>query len=112
VSESPSAAETFKVALFRSLDASAREFEALRAKVDDLRLGQARDSVKLESAGADAERIRALELAKVEPSRLRSLEEKVTRLDVRSGIIGALGGTLAGAALPPLLRFLFARLAG
>jgi hypothetical protein len=106
------ASETFKVAVFRSLDASAREFEALRNKVDELRLEQARDSVKISSAGQDGERIRLLEHAKVEPERLRTLEDKVTRLDVRSGIIGALGGAIAGAALPPLFRFLFARLAG
>jgi hypothetical protein len=106
------AAENFKVAVFRSLDASARDFEALRNKVDELRLEQAKDSVKISTAGQDGERIRVLEHAKVEPERLRNLEEKVTRLDVRSGIIGALGGALAGAALPPLFRFLFARLAG
>jgi hypothetical protein len=106
------AAENFKVAVFRSLDASAREYEALRNRVDELRLEQARNSVKISSAGQDGERIRVLEHAKVEPERLRTLEDKVTRLDVRSGIIGALGGAIAGAALPPLFRFIFARLAG
>ena len=97
--------ENFKVMVFRSLDAAARDFEALKAKVDDLRLERAKDSVKIASAELDAERIRKLEAAKIDPERIRDLEQKVTRLDARSAIIGALTGAAAGIVIPLAVRY-------
>ncbi len=91
--------------VFRSLDAAARDFAALALKVDELRLEQAKDSVKISSAGADAERIRKLEVAMVSPERMRALEEKVTQLQARAAIIGALTGAAAGILIPLAVKY-------
>ena len=93
-----SGAENFKVMLFRSLDTAAREAEKRDKRILDLEAAVNR------AIGAAA--------AESNPERMRVLEEKVTRLDVRSGMIGAAGGAIAGATLPAVFRFLFAHLAG
>lgn len=102
------AVENFQVHVFRSLDAAAREAERRDKRIEELERIVAHEAGAREASPVTPARILALELAKVEPERLRVLEDKVTRLDVRSGIIGAAGGVLAGAALPALIRFLFA----
>lgn len=103
------AVENFRVMMFRALDAAAREYTELARKVDELRLAQAKDSVIITNAGVDAERVRKLEAAAITPERMRALEEKVTRLDVRSGIIGAAAGMIGSAAAMAIIHYLFAR---
>ena len=98
----------FKMHVFRALDAAAREYASLKQTLDDLRLDQARDSVKINAAVADGERIRKLEAAMIDPERMRSLEAKVTRLDARSAIIGAITGAAAGILIPLAVKY-FAR---
>lgn len=99
------AVENFKVMVFRSLDAAAREYTELARKVDELRLAQAKDSVIITNAGIDAERIRKLEAAAIQPERMRDLEQKVTRLEVRSAIIGAITGGAAAILIPLAVKF-------
>lgn len=101
------AVENFRVMIFRALDAAAREYTELARKVDELRLAQAKDSVVITNASVDAERIRKLEAAAITPERMRQLEDKVTRLVVLSGIIGALAGMIGSAAALTVIHFLF-----
>lgn len=103
--------ENFKVGVFRALDAAAREYAELARKVDELRLAQAKDSVVLINASVDAERIRKLEAAIIAPERMRDLETKVTRLEVRSAIIGAIAGGGAAILIPLAVKY-FAHGAG
>lgn len=91
--------------VFRSLDAASRDFAALALKVDELRLEQAKDSVKISNAGADAERIRKLEVAMVSPERMRELERIVTQLQARAAIMGGLAGAAAGILIPLAVKY-------
>lgn len=102
------AVENFQVMVFRSLDAAARESAAQAERLRQVEVIVARDSGARDASAIAPSRIAALELAAIAPERMRLLEEKVTRLDVRSGIIGAAGGALAGAALEAAVRFFFA----
>jgi len=93
-----------------------RAFDALNTenKARDERLRQidiiiARDAGARDASAIAPARIVALELAKIEPERMRGLEEKVTRLVVISGIIGAAAGMLGSAAALTVIHFLFAR---
>src|ERR1700727_1673279 len=99
------AVENFKVMVFRSLDAASRDFAELSRKVDELRLAQAKDSVIITNAGVEAERVRKLEAAAIDPERVRDLETKVTRLEVRSAIIGAITGGAAAILIPLAVKF-------
>lgn len=90
------AAENFQVSVFRSLDAAAREASLRDARISALETALARAAGVAEGAG-------------LTPERIRTIEEKVTRLDVRSGMIGAAGGLIAGVALQAAIRFLFAQ---
>ena len=91
--------------VFRSLDAASRDFAELSRKVDELRLAQAKDSVIITNAGVEAERVRKLEAAAIDPERVRDLETKVTRLEVRSAIIGAITGGAAAILIPLAVKF-------
>jgi hypothetical protein len=102
------AAETFQVAVFRSLDAAARDALADRERLRQIEIIIARDSGARDASAIAPARIAALELAKIEPERMRTLEDKVTRLDVRSGMIGAGGGIVAAAVIEIAIRFFFA----
>ena len=103
------ATENFKFAVFRSLDAAEREATRRDERIAQLEKLVAHDAGAREGLGFTAERLQALESARIEPERLRRLEEKVTQLSVRSGMLGAVGGAIAGAALEAAFKFLLAR---
>lgn len=104
------AAETFKMAVFRAMDAAATEMRELSRKVDAVTAEQAHAKGAASAVAGDSERIRQLELAKIDPARMRDLEQKVTRLDVRSGIIGAGAGLVGGAIVQAAMRYLISHL--
>lgn len=95
--------------VLRAFDALNAENKARDERTRQIELIVARDSGARDASAIAPARIAALELAKVEPERLRLLEEKVTRLDVRSGIIGAAAGMLGSAAAMAIIHYLFAR---
>jgi hypothetical protein len=92
--------KVFEDAVYRSLEAAATDFRALSTKVHELALVAAHDRG-----------VREAEAEVGAPERLRVLEDKVTRLDVRSGLIGAGAGAGGAVALQLLVKFLFAHLA-
>jgi hypothetical protein len=103
------AAETFQVAVFRSLDAAAREVTATQERLRQIEIIVARDSGARDASAIAPARITALELAAIAPERMRALETKVTRLEVRSAMIGGAGGVIAAAVIEIAIRFLFAK---
>jgi hypothetical protein len=95
--------------VLRAFDALNTENKARDERTRQIELIVARDSGARDASAIAPARIAALELAKIEPERMRGLEEKVTRLVVISGIIGAAAGMVGSAAALTVIHFLFAR---
>lgn len=106
---SSTAVQQFQALVLRAFDTLSSENEKRDERIRELELSLAHAGGVREAEGRLPERLQALELAKVEPVRFRALEDKVTRLDIRSGMIGAAAGTIAGVAIPYILKYLFAR---
>jgi hypothetical protein len=106
------AVEQFQTMVLRAFDALATENRARDERTRQIEIIVARDAGARDASAVAPTRIVALELAAIAPERMRELEAKVTRLDVRSGIIGAAAGLLGAAAAGTLLHFLFPHVAG
>jgi hypothetical protein len=101
----------FKMHVLRAFDAAGREAERRDERLRTVEL-------KLERATGEASpvsilvRVVALETSKIDPERIRAIEEKITRLIVRSGMIGAAAGVVATAIGQVLIRYVFAHVGG
>jgi hypothetical protein len=106
------AVEQFQTMTLRAFDALERENRGRDERIRQVEIIVARDSGARDASAIAPARIAALEAAVIAPERMRMLEEKVTRLDVRSGIIGAAAGMIGSAAAMAAIHFLFSRGAG
>jgi hypothetical protein len=109
------AVEGFRLQVLRAFDAADREARARddRLRTVEQQLAAAAGARQVEaSPTAILLRVVALETSKIEPDRIRELEDKVTRLIVRSGMIGAAAGIVATIVGQIVIRLVFAHAGG
>lgn len=102
------AAHDFKLSVLRAFDAASREAAEDRERVRKIELALERTAGAAEASAITPKRIAELEAAAIAPERMRELETKVTQLQVRSGIIGAIAGIIATGVVQAALKWLFA----
>jgi|SRR5580692_4680671 hypothetical protein len=109
------AAADFKMHVLRAFDAASREAEKRdeRIRILEEKHAAAAGARQVEASPTSILlRVVALETSKIDPDRIRELEDKVTRLIVRSGMIGAAAGVVATIVGQIVIRLFFARVGG